>query len=215
MSSLPIFAAPSEAEQTARPPIGYFKTRKNSNNLIKVDFQKSTQGRGFHVELNPSGQGTSGSFDLYKEDTIEELKKTARALALQSNIPGEDEEGNHVTSDRLPLITAPLRLTVGRGEGEEAPKRRSLLAPPRTRILGFSDASALLEIIEGTQERKQKELEKRIQTSTGRPSESLCKKTSFDLQALQNPSVLKRVFSQLVKKVKRQASRMLDKLALS
>ncbi|HNA73766.1 MAG TPA: hypothetical protein PKW73_10525 [Candidatus Obscuribacter sp.] len=101
-------------------------------------------------------------------------------------------------------------------------QRRSLLAPPRTRVLGFGDAEALLNIIENTQERRSRELEKRsrereqtaLSESTG--ARSYCpRSTNLDLQALARPGVLKKALQKAFKAAKREMVKLLDKLALA
>ena len=182
---------------------------------------KQKSSRAFHVELSTAG--TSAALNLYEECTMDELKRTARSLALQNDSIEEGEEGRHVTSDKLPLITAPLRLTTGCAfKRDKQPQRRSLLAPPRTRVLGFGDAEALLNIIESTQERRSRDLEKRsrereqtaLSESTG--ARSYCpRSTNLDLQALARPGVLKKALQKAFKAAKREMVKLLDKLALA
>lgn len=175
--------------------------------------------RAFHVELSTAG--TSAALNLYEECTMDELKRTARSLAMQNDSVEEGEEGRHVTSDKLPLITAPLRLTAGCAyQRDKQPQRRRLLAPPRTRVLGFSDAEALLNIIESTQERRSRELEKRnreqMTLSESACSTSYCpRSTNLDLQALARPGVLKKALQKTLKAARGELVKLLDKLALA
>ncbi|MDX1986312.1 MAG: hypothetical protein SFV17_06465 [Candidatus Obscuribacter sp.] len=180
---------------------------------------KQKSNRAFHVELSTAG--TSAALNLYEECTMDELKRTARSLALQNDSIEEGEEGRHVTSDKLPLITAPLRLTAGCAfQRDKQPQRRSLLAPPRTRVLGFGDAEALLNIIESTQERRSRELEKRSREQTALTESTETKRycprsTNLDLQALARPGVLKKALQKTFKAAKREMVKLLDKLALA
>lgn len=235
MNSLPLSAAQNSSCDEAPTPIGYFKTRRKgrsagllekngsapgedlADKVININFQKSS--RAFHVELSTAG--TSAALHLYEECTMDELKRTARSLAMQNDSVEEGEEGRHVTSDKLPLITAPLRLTAGCAhQTNKQPQRRSLLAPPRTRLLGFSDAEALLNIIESTQERRSRELEKQSREQAAL-NESACsvsycpRKTNLDLQALARPGVLKKALQKTFRAARRQLARLLDKLALA
>ncbi|MBK9206525.1 MAG: hypothetical protein IPL73_29775 [Candidatus Obscuribacter sp.] len=157
MSSLPATAVKISEEISLSEASGYFKSRrKQSMKFTKTSLVQSLERQlaqsptanipdfGFHVELRPGLTSTNATLqDMYGDSSIVRLKRTARALAMQSACAEDDEEGNHITSDKLPAITAPLRLTTGQ-KNEVQSARRSLLPPGRTRMLSAGQPSVLL-----------------------------------------------------------------------
>lgn len=233
MNSLPATAVKISEEINLNEASGYFKNRrKESMRFTKTSLVQSLERQlaqsptvnipdfGFHVELRPGLTSTNATLqDMYGDSSIVRLKRTARALAMQSAIE-EEEEGNYVTSDKLPAITAPLRLTTGQ-KNEVEPARRSLLPPPKTRMLSAGQPSVLLSIISNVQDKRAKELEKRreemerLAQFRAEERAALAKRTAFDLKALTTKNGLKHFVRKQAKSMLTQIAQLLDRLALA
>ncbi|MDQ5964370.1 MAG: hypothetical protein QG625_524 [Cyanobacteriota bacterium erpe_2018_sw_39hr_WHONDRS-SW48-000098_B_bin.30] len=234
MSSLPATAVKISEEISLSEASGYFKSRrKQSMKFTKTSLVQSLERQlaqsptanipdfGFHVELRPGLTSTNATLqDMYGDSSIVRLKRTARALAMQSACAEDDEEGNHITSDKLPAITAPLRLTTGQ-KNEVQPARRSLLPPARTRMLSAGQPSVLLSIISNVQDKRAKELEKRreemerLAQYRAEERAALAKRTAFDLKALTTKNGLKHFVKRQAKSMLLQIAQLLDRLALA
>lgn len=181
------------------------------------------------LNQNPCRTGTFVSLsEVYNDRSIDNLKRSARALAFQSEVVDEEEENNSITCDRLPTINPPLRLTLGSKEEVEKPAakaaKRSILPAPRTKMLGFGNSDALLSIIETVQDRRQKDLDKRkqqmlemIEYQNARDNGVDCKskKTNLDLKAIARPGVLKKALTTAVKALSRKFSQLIDCIAVA
>lgn len=233
MNSLPATAVKISEEISLNEASGYFKSRrKESMRFTKTSLVQSLERQlaqsptanipdfSFHVELRPGLTSTNATLqDMYGDSSIVRLKRTARALAMQSAIE-EDDEGNYVTSDKLPAITAPLRLTTGQ-KNEIQPVKRSLLPPPKTRMLSAGQPSVLLSIISNVQDKRARELEKRreemerLAQFRAEERAALAKRTTFDLKALTTKNGLKHFVKRQAKSMLTQIAQLLDRLALA
>lgn len=233
MSSLPATAVKISEEISLSEASGYFKSRrKQSMKFTKTSLVQSLERQlaqsptasipdfGFHVELRPGLTSTNATLqDIYCDSSIVRLKRTARALALQ-NTCEEEEEGNHITSDKLPAITAPLRLTTGQ-KNEIQPAKRNLLPPAKTRMLSAGQPSVLLSIISNVQDKRSRELEKRreemerLAKFRAEERAALGKRTAFDLKALTTKNGLKLFVKRQAKSMLLRISQLLDRLALA
>lgn len=94
---------------------------------------------------------------MYSDSSTVRLKRTARALAYM-----DVEEENFETSDRLPAIAHPLKLTAGSSCTNLPPQttKRVLAPPPKTRIMPIGDPTELRALIEGLQARQREQMEK-------------------------------------------------------
>lgn len=202
------------------------KTESKLENNIEAVFTRSAESP---LLQSPCRTGTFVSLsDVYNDRSIANLKRSARALAFQSEVIDEEEENNSITCDRLPTINPPLRLTLGSKEECEKPAakapKRSILPAPRTKMLGFGDSDALLNIIEIVQERRQKDLDKRkkqmlemieYQNARDNGVDISSRRTNLDLKAIARPGVLKKALATAAKILTRKFSQLIDCIAVA
>lgn len=256
MNSLLVSPADKSLAEIGNPtetPSGYFKTRRftktgqsfggSSHSASVAKSESWPLDKSFHIDLRPRvaakldsaaklDTARTGTFvslsEVYNDRSIDNLKRSARALAFQSEVVDEEEENNSITCDRLPTINPPLRLTLGSKEEAEKPAakapKRSLLPAPRTKMMGFGNSDALLSIIETVQDRRQKDLDKRkkqmlemieYQNARDNGVDSKSKKTNLDLKAIGRPGVLKKALNTAVKTLSRKFSQLIDCIAVA
>jgi hypothetical protein len=168
------------------------------------------------IDARPGAMSTSETLrNMYGENNVVRLKRTARALASLS--VSEDDEENFVTSDKLPSIASPLVLSVGASQTKlqalpimQAPaRRRNLLPAPKTNMLPVSSPTELRALIKDSHSKRQEQISYR-KTRQGMQSASrLNQKSCHGLSGIwQN-------LKALAAKPLRQISNLLDQLALA
>lgn len=173
MSNLQYSGAPQNCAVKAtepRNPQGKGKVRTqantttNSEDLLKMQLSMTCDLPTMMNQLQlKEGYLTSNEAlrTMYSDSSTVHLKRTARALASLST----DSDENFETSDRLPAIALPLILAPGNSSTKlpaQGPKR-SLAAPPKTRIMPVSDPNELRALIESLQQKRMEQIE---QTTT-------------------------------------------------
>lgn len=169
---------------------------------------------GAAVENKFAGDANNQTLrDMYGDNNVVRLKRTARALA---SLNDEDDEKNFVTCDKLPSIASPLVLSVGTSQTKlqampvmQAPvRRRNLLPAPKTNMLPISSATELRAIIRESHSKRQEQIAHR-KTRQGMQSAPRARKRSG------KPTGIWANLKAMVTKPLNQLSNLLDQLALA
>ncbi|MDP3507117.1 MAG: hypothetical protein Q8T09_03930 [Candidatus Melainabacteria bacterium] len=153
--------------------------------------------------------------NLYADNSVVRLKRTARVLASLDN----DDEKILATSDKLPSVSSPLVLAVGASQAKlqalpimAAPaRRRKLLPPAKTGMLPVSSPTELRALVEVTNSKRQEQIahrkthQKMLVASTCRKNQQAKSGLAFAWKSVKD------VFAQQVQ----QLSNLLDQLALA
>ena len=153
--------------------------------------------------------------NMYADSSVVRLKRTARVLA---SLATNDDE-SMVTSDKLPVINAPLVLSVGNSQTKlqalpiMAPpaRRRSLLPAPKTGMLPISSATELRALVEISHSKKKEQIAHK-KTHQKMLSASSCRKNQ---QAKSGFALFLKNIKVAYNQTMQQFSSFLDQLALA